>query len=205
LKNLVCLVNRRTKKQKENGFMKIEENSVLIVIDIQKDFVDGLPSEMHGEKVIEEAKSVISYFRKNDTPIIHFREIHRKQIVDFGRELDGDEGIHTVEGTKGADYYDGLEPLDTEFCIDKRRYSGFMGTDLEILLTGLNVRTIYVIGLLTDVCVHYTCADAHQKDYFVKVFKEAVGGSSLKAHDAALDAIEYLQHGSVISFNSMDK
>ena len=86
----------------------------------------------------------------------------------------------------------------------KRRYSCFFHTDLDLLLKGLGVKKLYVIGLLTDVCVHYTCADAHQNDYFVKVVREAAGGSSLKAHDAALEAIEYLQHGSVISINQLN-
>ena len=93
----------------------------------------------------------------------------------------------------------GIEPLPEEYQMVKRRYSGFFGTDLEILLKGLGVEHIYAVGLLTDVCVHYTCADAHQHDYHIHVVREAAGGSSLAAHEAALAAIEYLQHGSVIS------
>lgn len=104
---------------------------------------------------------------------------------------------HYVSGA--ADYFDGIEPLPEEYQIVKRRYSGFFGTDLEILLKGLGIEHIYGVGLLTDVCVHYTCADAHQHDYHIHVVREAVGGSSLVAHEAALAAIEYLQHGSVIS------
>ena len=102
---------------------------------------------------------------------------------------------HYVSGA--ADYFDGIEPLPEEYQMVKRRYSGFFGTDLEILLKGLGVEHIYAVGLLTDVCVHYTCADAHQHDYNIHVVREAAGGSSLAAHEAALAAIEYLQHGSV--------
>ncbi len=183
--------------------MEIQKNSALIVIDVQNDFVEDLPEEMQGLRVVEEAKKVLGYFRKNNIPIIHFREMHRKDKVDYGRELDGDEGLHTVEGTRGADYFEGMEPQDNEYPISKRRYSGFIGTDLKFLLNGLNVDTLYVIGLLTDVCVHYTCADAHQYDYHIKVFKEACGGSSLAAHNAALEAIEYLQHGAVMSISDL--
>jgi len=184
--------------------MIIKENSALIVIDIQNDFVEGLPEEMQGEQVVSEARKVIQYFRTKHIPIIHFRELHRKENVDFGRELDGDEGVHCIEGTLEAGYYKGVHPLENEYQIGKRRYSAFIGTDLSILLNGLQVKTLYVIGLLTNVCVHYTCADAHQYDYYIKVFKEAVGGSSIVAHEATLQAIEYLQHGSVISVNDLD-
>lgn len=181
----------------------MKQNSALIVIDIQKQFVDDLPEEMKGEQVVHNAIRVIEYFREKKVPVIFFREVHRKAMVDFGRELDGTESIHCIEDTEAAWYYDGIEPAANDFQMIKRRYSCFYGTDLEILLKGLNVNTLYVIGLLTDVCVHYTCADAHQGDYHVKVIREAVGGSSLKAHEAALEAVEYLQKGSVISIQEL--
>jgi nicotinamidase-related amidase len=77
----------------------------------------------------------------------------------------------------------------------KRRYSCFFGTELEILLKGLRVQTLILIGGLTDVCVHYTFADAHQHDYYTRVVEDCVGGSSEAAHDGALAAMEYLQAG----------
>ncbi len=46
-------------------------------------------------------------------------------------------------------------------------------------------------------CVHYTFADAHQRDYYVRVVTDCVGGSSTYRHDAALDAMEYLQTGAL--------
>jgi nicotinamidase-related amidase len=54
-----------------------------------------------------------------------------------------------------------------------------------------------LIGGLTDVCVHYTFADAHQRDFYVRVVSDAVGGSSIARHNASLDAMEYLQTGAV--------
>jgi nicotinamidase-related amidase len=53
-----------------------------------------------------------------------------------------------------------------------------------------------VCGFLTDVCVHYTCADAHQNDYFVKFVYDGVSGSTKEAHEASLRAIKYLQTAS---------
>ncbi|HET9052343.1 MAG TPA: isochorismatase family protein, partial [Candidatus Dormibacteraeota bacterium] len=58
-------------------------------------------------------------------------------------------------------------------------------------------RTLLLFGGLTDVCVHYTFVDGHQHDYTVRVAADACGGSSLQAHLAALQAMEYLQSGAV--------
>lgn len=178
-------------------------DSALIVIDAQKEFVDGLSAEMKGYEAVERISEVLEYFREKEIPIIHFRELHRKQMVDFGRELDGDEGIHCIEGTEKADFVDAVRPKENEYFIPKRRYSGFFATDLDLLLRGLNVKTLYITGFLTNVCVHYTCADAHQYNYRIKVIKEAVRGSDWQAHNASLAAINYLQHGSVISIKDL--
>lgn len=183
--------------------MEFAEKSALLVIDSQKQFVDDLPEEMKGEDVVDNVVKVLDAFRAAKKPIVFFRELHRVQQVDFGRELDGDEVIHCIEGTDAANFHTKTAPQEGEYFIPKRRYSGFFATDLDILLRGLGVDTLYVCGFLSDVCVHYTCIDAHQHDYHVKVFKEACGGSSIAAHVAAMNAIEYLQHGSIISVNDL--
>ncbi len=89
----------------------------------------------------------------------------------------------------------GIRPND--YKIQKRRYSAFYGTDLEILLKGLKAETLILVGGLTDVCVHYTFVDGHQGDYFCRVIEDCVAGSSAAAHQASLNAMEYLQHGAI--------
>jgi biuret amidohydrolase len=47
--------------------------------------------------------------------------------------------------------------------------------------------------------VHYTFADAHQHDYHCRVVTDCVGGSSRRAHDAALEAMAYLQRDCLVT------
>lgn len=56
----------------------IANKSALLVIDVQNQFVEGLPEEMKGLSVVESVKHVIEAFRKAGRPIIYFREVHRK-------------------------------------------------------------------------------------------------------------------------------
>ena len=77
--------------------------------------------------------------------------------MDFGRELDGDEDVHCVEGNPNTEIAaEQLGFVPGDYLIQKRRYSAFFGTDLEILLRGLKADTLLLCGGLTDVCVHYT-------------------------------------------------
>lgn len=182
--------------------MKIEERSALLVIDIQQeDFMEMNESNMDDPRweCIRNAKRVLDVFRARKLPVIQIKEVHRPDMVDFGRELDGSEGIHCMENSPYTDYAKLTYPVEGEYLISKRRYSAFFGTDLEILLKGLHVDTLYLIGGFTDVCVHYTAVDAHQNDYHIRVVKDAVAGSSREAHEYALKAIQYLQRDALIT------
>lgn len=188
----------------------IEGKAALIVIDIQAStFIDdskerSIPNMEGFKKRMLKARIAIDQARECDIPVIFIQEIHRKDLSDFGRELDGDEDVHCLDDNPGTDIAVremGFRPDD--YLIPKRRYSSFYGTDLEILLRGLKVETHILVGALTDVCVHYTFVDAHQGDYFCRVIEDCVGGSSLDAHEAALKAMEYLQTGAIRSLDEV--
>lgn len=175
----------------------------LLVIDIQKsafldDYDGGIPKMPDYVANMRTARRVIDAARAAGIPLIFFQEAHRPDLVDFGRELDGTEDVHCVEGREGTEIaVEETGFLPSDYFIRKRRYSCFFGTDLEILLKGLKAETLILVGGLTDVCVHYTFVDGHQSDYHCRVIADAVGGSSGEAHDASLRAMEYLQTGAV--------
>lgn len=182
--------------------MNIEKSSALLVIDIQQeDFMEMNESNAGSPRwdVIRNGRRVLDVFRKKGLPVIQIKECHRPDMVDFGRELDGSEGIHCVEDRPENDYAKLTYPIEGEYRISKRRYSAFFATDLEILLKGLHVDTLYMIGGLTDVCIHYTAVDAHQNDYHIRVVTDAVAGSSREAGEASLRAIHYLQRDSLVT------
>ena len=187
--------------------MKIEKRSALLVIDIQQeDFREMREDNLNDPAwdCIRNAKRVLDVFRAKKLPVIQIKEVHRPDMVDFGRELDGAEGIHCIEDSPYTDYAKLTYPIQGEYLISKRRYSTFFGTDLEILLKGLHVDTLYLIGGLTDVCIHYTAVDAHQHDYHIKVVTDAVAGSSTEAHHYALRAIQYLQRNALITVSDVE-
>lgn len=179
--------------------MKIPEHSALLVIDLQDDDTnDGIPV-MEGSPTYQNAPKIIKFFREHKIPVVQIREVHRADRCDFGRELDGVEGVHCLEGTLAEQYNPRTKPEGNDYLITKRRYSAFMGTDLDILLQCLKVDTLFLIGGLTDVCVHFTAVDAHQSNYHFYVVTDCVTGSSWKAHEYALKNMKYLQRESNIT------
>ena len=175
-------------------------NVVLVSVDIQG-HPDALPGtagipHMGGyDALVANAEKLVEAARENGIPVVFFQEVHRPDGLDIGRETDGAEDMHCVEGDLSTGLWPTLTPRAGEPHVVKRRYSCFIGTELDILLRAYRADTLVLVGGLTDVCVHYTFADAHQRDFYVRVVEDAVAGSSRPAHDAALAAMEYLQAG----------
>jgi nicotinamidase-related amidase len=185
-----------------NARPMIVGNPVLVVIDVQKgaflpwEPTERLPLLPDRNDRMHRVRSVVDAARASGIPIIFFKEVHRENMVDFGRELDGTESVHCLENSPGTDFaFEEMGIQAGDYLLSKRRYSCFYGTELEILLKGLKADTLILTGGFTDVCVHYTYVDAHQGDYYCRVVDDCVTGSSQSAHDAALRAMEYLQTG----------
>ncbi len=189
----------------------IEGRAALVVIDIQAStFIEqsnddrAIPHMVDYDVRMLRARAVIDKARERNIPVIFIQEIHRANLIDFGRELDGDETVHCLDNNPATEIAkEQMGFLPDDYHIQKRRYSAFYGTDLEILLKGLKTDTLILVGGLTDVCVHYTFVDGHQGDYFCRVAEDCVAGSSLDAHNASLKAMEYLQTGAIRSIDEV--
>lgn len=112
--------------------MKIEEKSALLVIDIQQEDFIGMPENEEEASLdkdwecIRNGKRVLDVFRARKMPVIQVKEVHRKDMVDFGRELDGAEGIHCMEDSPYTDYAKLTYPIEGEYLITKRRIAEIM-------------------------------------------------------------------------------
>jgi len=178
-------------------------NTVLVVVDIQG---GGNPDKLSAMAYMpgrlernERAIPFVEAVRDKGVPVVFIQEVHKPSLVDIGRELDGNEGPHAIEGDPGTDLHPGLEPRPGEYLIRKRRYSAFFGTELDLVLKGYQAQTLLLIGGMTDVCVHYTAVDAHQLDYRFRTVTDLVLGSGQERHEAALRAMKYLQRDSLVT------
>jgi ureidoacrylate peracid hydrolase len=89
-------------------------------------------------------------------------------------------------GTWGAELLDDLAVQVTDTIIDKRRFSGFFGTDLERLLGESGARSVVIAGVRTEHCVESTVRDAFFRDYRVLVPDDAVISYERDLHDGSL-------------------
>jgi ureidoacrylate peracid hydrolase len=91
-----------------------------------------------------------------------------------------------VDGSWGAELFDGLGRRDDDIVITKKRPSVFFDTDLRVVLRGLGVERLIVGGVSTNWAVESTVRDGHSHDLEIVVIRDAVGTPFADLHEASL-------------------
>ena len=171
----------------------------VIVVDMLEDFVNGALTCERGRAIVPAVTRLCDEARKAGVPVVFSNDCHIKG-VDKELEFWGD---HAIAGTPGAEVIPELKAdPEKDFIVPKRHYSGFFGTDLNVLLKDLGVDTCVIAGLHAHMCCRHTAADAYQygfdlvipeettdsfteEDYQMgmKYFKDTYGGDICKLDD----------------------
>jgi ureidoacrylate peracid hydrolase len=154
-------------------------HTALLVVDMQNDFIGArAPLETPaGRAMIPTLQRALAFARERGMPVVYTAHVHRRDGSDMGLYADLvpaiADGTALVDGERGAEISDDVAPLPGELVVKKHRYSAFFGTDLEIVLRGLGVRTVVVTGVTTECCVLATARDAMFRDFATIVLSDA--------------------------------
>lgn len=89
----------------------------------------------------------------------------------------------------GRELADIVAPRDCDHFVIKPQFSGFYATNLPVLLPKLGVRRLVLTGVVADICVLFTAADAHMRDYDLWTPADAVASRRPEHADWALQII----------------
>lgn len=117
-----------------------------------------------GYLIVEPIQRLVAAARAHKIPIVWICQKYRMDKYDKVTE----KRVGTCyEGTWGAEQIDELPILPEDYVVNKRRYSGFFQTDLDLTLRDMGCEKVIVGGAVTNICVRGTVADAFQLDYEV--------------------------------------
>lgn len=172
--------------------------TALLVIDMVRDFTDlqhGKVANAGAAALVPVIRDFVAQARRRGAQIIWVIDAHRPGKPDW--ELDHVR-FHCEDGTLGVELAEGLEPAPEDYVIKKRRYSAFVGTDLELILRDQRIDTLILCGTKTNVCIRATAQDGFEHNYRVIVPRECVATDKPHLHEANLEDIgKYL--GRVVS------
>src|SRR3981189_3566687 len=153
--------------------------TAMIVVDMQNDFVaSGAAMETPAApEIVPKLAAALRICRDAGIKVIYTAHVHRRDGCDMGLFDDLHPPVANrtalVDGTPGADIYPDLAPLPGEHVIKKHRYSGFFGTDLDMILREWAIDTVIISGTTTENCCHATARDAMFRNYRVVFLSDA--------------------------------
>lgn len=166
----------------------LRKGDVLVIVDVQNDFVTGSLAVPGGGEVVAPLNAWIEVFARERLIVVATRDWHPANHGSF-REQGGPWPPHCVAGTTGAAFAPGLRLPKGTWLVskatrpDREAYSGFEGTDLGARLELLGAKRLFVGGLATDYCVLRTVLDALGHGYETFVLADAVRAVDVQAGD----------------------
>lgn len=178
----------------------MKDNQALIVVDVQKDFLEtGALPVKEGSQVVPVINRIIPKFKNvvftqdwHPQGHISFASSHPGIApystidVSYGKQVLWPE--HCVQNTSGAEFAEGLNTENGDCFVEKGAhsdidsYSAFLEadrktkTDLGVWLRSQGITEVFVCGLATDFCVSWTALDAADEGLKVSVIEDASRG-----------------------------
>lgn len=185
---------------------------VLITIDLQRTFLEPdspvkCPEAMN---FIPQVNHLAALCRRVRIPVVHVRHVLRADLSDIGimQEIRPrtDSQYEYLEGRLGTEFYAKLDVAESDYVVNKVRYSAFISgsSSLEPLLQGLRRDVLIICGVATDVCVGTTVSDGMMIGYRVILIGDLTDTVSEERQKVALEVIN--QHfAKVITFDDAEK
>ena len=184
--------------------------AALIIVDMQNDFChpDGAEAAM-GARVslaapmAQRLKALLAHARTVSLRTIFVRT-HHSPWTNSEVWLQRGSGRHAhskvpvcLPGTWGAEFYDGLEPRISSDCtpqssyfvVTKHRYSGFVGTDLELVLRSQRIEALIMTGTSSNGCVEATARDGFHRDHAIVYVSDCSVAATEARHQECLERV----------------
>jgi nicotinamidase/pyrazinamidase len=169
--------------------LKLQPGDVLLVTDIQNDFLPGGSLAVAGgDAVVPVLNRYIDAFVAQGLPVYATRDWHPAGHCSFHAQ-GGPWPVHCVAGTHGAAFAATLAlPPDSTVISkatspDREAYSSFQGTDLDGRLRAAGIHRVFIGGLATDYCVLNTVRDARRLGYAVMLLTDAIRAVEVQPGD----------------------
>lgn len=170
-------------------------NKVLIVVDMQNDFIDGALGTPEAQAIVPKA---IQKIRRHEGPVIYTRDTHTIQYSET-QEGRKDPIPHCVEGTYGWEFQENIARLALQKQPTIFNKDTFGSKELVGYLMGKNAENrideIELIGLRTDICVisNALTLKTFLPEVEIKIDASCCAGVTPDRHENALKAMEACQ------------
>ena len=156
--------------------------TALVVIDMEQGFID--PASPHcipmAAATVPALVRAVDAARAKGMPVFFVKRLYRPDGSDVEltrwESWRGERSM--APGAESACAPEGLRPQPGDYTIIKPRWSAFFGTELDLILRRLGIRTVVLTGTTTPNCVRTTAYDALALDYNTVVLSDCTSSRS---------------------------
>ncbi|MCR5792858.1 MAG: cysteine hydrolase [Lachnospiraceae bacterium] len=160
----------------------------LVVVDMQKDFIDGSLGTKEAVQIVPNVAKKLKEYRAKGDQIIFTRDTHQKNYLETqeGRNLPVE---HCIEGTEGWQISNELEVHEDDLVINKVTFGHVWDRNL------IKGDEIELVGLCTDICVISNALGlkAVLPEVPILVDASCCAGVTPQSHANALEAMKMCQ------------
>ena len=165
---------------------------LLVVVDYQNDFVDGILGFAGAEKIAPSIVSLINEFRDHGDEVVFTYDTHD---ADYMKTTEGQylPAPHCIKGTTGWELYPEVAPLLKNSKTFEK--STFGSKDLGHYIEEHQFDEIYLCGLVSDICVFSNAiiAKSSASPYAkIKVVRDATSSFDLEMQEKSFDVLKHL-------------
>ncbi|SEK63967.1 Nicotinamidase-related amidase [Butyrivibrio sp. ob235] len=166
---------------------------ILVVVDMQKDFVDGALGTKEAVSIVPKVVEKIKSYDKND--VIFTRDTHQTDYMQTqeGANLPVE---HCIEGTPGWEIDENIKALsEGATIVDKPTFGSTKLAEMIKDIAAKEDIEIELIGLCTDICVvsNALMLKAFMPEVPISVDSSCCAGVTPDKHDAALETMRSCQ------------
>jgi nicotinamidase-related amidase len=161
----------------------------VIIVDMLEDTCakgTELAITPHARSIIPRINSLLDRARARDVPVIFACDSFLAGDFIFRGKMNP----HSLRGTSGARVVGDIGVVPTDIVLEKRRFSAFFKTDLDMTLRTMSCDTIAVGGITTNVCVLSTVLDGLANDFKVLWLTDCCAAHKTAVHEATLSLYE---------------
>ncbi len=166
------------------------KTTALVLIDQQKGIVSRATAPYSGSDVVERAKGLAASFRSAGALVVLVNVAFAKDFGDAVR-VPVDSPMQLPPGGIPEDFSEFADGLaaPTDIRVTKRQWGAFYGTELDVQLRRLGIKTIVLGGIATNIGVESTARQAYDRNYGVVIAADVTATFSVEMQDFAVTKI----------------
>lgn len=172
-------------------------SKVLVVVDMQNDFITGSLGTKEAEKIVADVVRKIEAYQTSGNQVIYTRDTHDQNYLETseGKKL---PVAHCIEGTWGWELEASIAKTvvsEASICNKPTFGSVALGEEMQRLAMEDKNLEVELVGLCTDICVisNALLIKAFVPEAMIRVDAKCCAGVTPDSHKNALEAMKMCQ------------